>query len=129
MQAHNILDQISYSTLINKAKTFEQAFSIFEEMKSKGLTPNVITFTTLLRKATQNEKSLKVILEILEEMLERKIMPSVEEPRAYTLLAISAKLKKSRQPFKAWAIHQQSKIEHFPPSIRHAWQILFDEFN
>ncbi len=128
-QAYNILDQISYSTLINKAKTFEQAFGIFEEMKSKGLIPNVITFNTLLKKAKETGIPLRVILDILEEMLERKIMPQVESSKPYTLREISAKLKKSRQPFKAWAMHQETKLAQLPPHIRNAWQMLFDAFN
>jgi len=122
-------NEISYSTLINKAKTFEQAFGIFEEMKSKGLIPNVITFNTLLKKATETGKPLRIILDILEEMIAYQIAPNVESSKPYTLFAISAKLKKSRQPFKAWAMHQETKLAQLPPHIRNAWQMLFDAFN
>ncbi len=124
-------NEISYSTLINKAKTFEQAFGIFEDMKSKGLILDVITFNTLLKKATETGKPLRIILDILEEMIAYQIAPNVESSKPYTLFAISAKLRLgiNRQPFKAWAMHQETKLAQLPPHIRNAWQILFDAFN
>ena len=50
-------DVVSYSTLISKAPSYEEAERWFEEMKAAGVAPNVVSFSTLISKAPGYEEA------------------------------------------------------------------------
>jgi hypothetical protein len=70
-----------YNTLINKAQTYQQGFDLFEEMKKAGLTPDVVTFSILLKKATRHQQPLQVFLSLLDDMINLKIKPEVGQTK------------------------------------------------
>jgi len=50
-------------------------------MKTKGLKLDVITFNTLLKKASQHQQPLQIFLSLLDEMIHLKIKPQVGSKR------------------------------------------------
>jgi hypothetical protein len=74
-------NEISYSTLINKAETYQQGFELFEEMKTAGLTPNEISYNTLINKAETYwqgfDFSYEQGFDLFEEMKKAGLTPNV----------------------------------------------------
>ncbi len=117
------MDETSYSTLIHKSDTFATAKAYFEEMKQRGLTPNIVTYTTLLRKAQR--APVEETLELLEAMQTAGLKPSsgrdkkTKQVRHYTLEAVRPTVKKSQKLFKEWA---KAKGSQHP-----TWQEFYDD--
>ncbi len=70
-------------------------------MKKAGLTPNVVTFNTLLKKATRHQQPLQVFLNLLNEMIHLKIKPQVgsinrrgKKIKPYTVFSVQNKLSR-----------------------------------
>ena len=51
-------NEISYSTLINRSDTFEQAMGFLLEMKEQGLRPNEISYSTLINRSDTFEQAM-----------------------------------------------------------------------
>ena len=58
------LDEISYSTLINKSRDSKQAFELFEEMKQAGLKIDEYSYNTLINKSRDSKQAF----ELFEDM-------------------------------------------------------------
>jgi hypothetical protein len=104
-------------------------------MKQNGLKPNIITFNTILKKATQHKQPLNVILGLLDEMITLKIKPSVKtgttkkgKPiKPYTVLAVQKKLKKSQKPYQEWVQKKQEQLKKAPLELYLAWEEFFQK--
>jgi hypothetical protein len=125
-------NEISYSTLINKAETYQQGFELFEEMKKAGLTPNVVTFNTLLKKATRYQQPLQVFFSLLDDMINLKIKPQVgginkkgKKIHPYTVFAVQKTLRKNQKPYKAWVQKKREQLEKSPRGLQTAWTEFF----
>ena len=122
----------AYNILINKAQTYQQGFDLFEEMKQAVLTPNVVTFNTLLKKATQYKQPLQVFLSLLDEMINQKIKPQVgsinkkgKKIKPYTVFAVENKLRKSQKPYKEWIQKKREQLKEESRGLQTAWIEFF----
>ncbi len=128
------IDEITYSTLINKAP-YEKGIELFEQMQQNGLQPNIITFNTLLKKANQSHQPFKVILGLLDKMLALRIKPQAKEGynqkgremKPYTVNAIKFLVQKNHQQFRAWAEDKSRELQHKPEWLREAWEQFFQK--
>ena len=66
-------DIFTYTTLISKLTTYEEAEELFNQMKKAKIKPNEYTFNNLLKKAPSVEKGI----EIIAEMKKSNVFPDI----------------------------------------------------
>lgn len=116
---------ISYNTLINKSTDFTTAQAFFEEMKSLGLKPNIVTYNTLLRKI--QTAPFRETLRLLEAMQAAGLQPQskldkrTRKMRHYTVEAVRPSVRKNRQAFEEWV---KTKGSQHP-----VWQRFYEELS
>ena len=94
-------------------------------MKRNGLKPSVITFNTLPKKATQDKQPLSVILDLLDEMINRQIKPQIggvtksgKRIKPHTIDAVQDKLHRSQKPYRAWVKQKYQQLENQPQWLK-----------
>ena len=121
------------SAIVNFCEHKWIGIELFAEMKQAGLKPDVITFNTLLKKATQNKQPLHVILDLLDEMISLKIKPSVSNGinkkgnrlKPHTVYAVQDKLRRSQKPYRAWVHQKYQQLENQPSWLQTEWEEFF----
>ena len=123
--AELVPDAISYSTLVNKSRDYETAKFHFDQMKKKSK-PNTITFNTLLKKASW-ENRFKETLVHLEEMYAFGLRPqSYPDKRNRgqmfhaTANAVQDTVRHNKSAFEEW-VAQKAWKNRF-------WEEFFRQF-
>ncbi|MBK8707311.1 MAG: hypothetical protein IPN30_02280 [Flavobacteriales bacterium] len=85
MKADKVVpNEVTYGTLLNRAKDFQQGLDVLEMMKADKVVPNEVTYGTLLNRA----KDFQQGLDVLEMMKADKVVP---DDVTYTTLLNRAK--------------------------------------
>ncbi|XP_021771743.1 pentatricopeptide repeat-containing protein At1g62680, mitochondrial-like [Chenopodium quinoa] len=73
---------LSHTSLTCKDRLLQQALDLFSSMKTKGIKPNVVTYTSLIR-GLYNSGCGDEAQRVLTEMLESNIAPNI---KTYSML-------------------------------------------
>lgn len=98
---------------------FDSSIKLFAQMKQDGLTPDAVTYSTLLAGCTKDKDGYSKAQQLVQELKDNGL--HMDDVIYGTLLAVCASNKRTEE---AEAIFQQMKVGGFTPNVFHYSSLL-----